>query len=137
MQTNDRITIDPGICHGKPCIRGLRYPVENVLELLAGGMTIDDILVDYDDLERDDILAALAYAVRLAHLKSVKVTKDADFVQSFLLRNTPERLLLIASGNVGNAELERLLAVALPAIVDAFERARYVELTKNSLIIHE
>ena len=124
MQTNDRITIDPGICHGKPCIRGLRYPVENVLELLAGGMTIDDILVDYDDLERDDILAALAYAVRLAHLKSVKVTKDADFVQSFLLRNTPERLLLIASGNVGNAELERLLAVALPAIVDAFERAR-------------
>jgi len=137
MQTNDRITIDPGICHGKPCIRGLRYPVENVLELLAGGMTIDDILVDYDDLERDDILAALAYAVRLAHLKSVKVTKDADFVQSFLLRNTPERLLLIASGNVGNAELERLLAIALPAIVDAFGRARYVELTKNSLIIHE
>ena len=51
----------------------MRYPVENVLELLAGGMTIDDILVDYDDLERDDILAALAYAVRLAHLKSVKV----------------------------------------------------------------
>ncbi len=38
MQTNDRITIDPGICHGKPCIRGLRYPVKNVLELLAGGM---------------------------------------------------------------------------------------------------
>ena len=67
----------------------------------------------------------------------IVVTKDADFVQSFLLRNTPERLLLIASGNVGNAELERLLAVALPAIVDAFERARYVELTKNSLIIHE
>lgn len=73
MHTNDRITIDPDICHGKPCIRGLRYPVENVLELLAGGMTIDDILVDYDDLERDDILAALAYAVRLAHLKSFKV----------------------------------------------------------------
>ncbi len=73
MHTNDRITIDPDICHGKPCIRGLRYPVENVLELLAGGMSIDDILVDYDDLERDDILAALAYAVRLARLKSFKV----------------------------------------------------------------
>ena len=73
MHTNDRITIDPDICHGKPCIRGLRYPVENVLELLAGGMSADDILVDYDDLERDDILPALAYAVRLAHLKSFKV----------------------------------------------------------------
>jgi uncharacterized protein (DUF433 family) len=73
MHTNDRITIDPDICHGKPCIRGLRYPVENVLELLAGGMSVDDILVDYDDLERDDILAALAYAVRLTHLKSFKV----------------------------------------------------------------
>jgi len=46
----------------------------------------------------------------------IVATKDADFVQSFLLRNTPHRLLLIASGNVGNAELERLLAVALPAI---------------------
>ncbi len=66
MQTHDRITIDPNICHGKPCIRGLRYPVENVLEWLAGGMTIDDILGDYEDLERDDILATLAYAARLS-----------------------------------------------------------------------
>jgi uncharacterized protein (DUF433 family) len=73
MQTHDRITIDPAICHGKPCIRGLRYPVENVLEWLAGGMTIDDILGDYEDLERDDILATLAYAARLAHIKSTKV----------------------------------------------------------------
>ncbi len=71
MQTHDRITIDPNICHGKPCIRGLRYPVENVLEWLAGGMTIDDILGDYEDLERDDILAALSYAARLAHIKSI------------------------------------------------------------------
>ena len=73
MQTHDRITIDTAICHGKPCIRGLRYPVENVLEWLAGGMTIDDILGDYEDLERDDILATLAYAARLAHIKSTKV----------------------------------------------------------------
>lgn len=68
-RTDDRISIDPAICHGKPCIRGLRYPVENLLELLAGGMTIDEILVDYEDLEREDILAALAYAARLAHVK--------------------------------------------------------------------
>ncbi|MEJ2326912.1 MAG: DUF433 domain-containing protein [Chromatiaceae bacterium] len=58
----DRITIDPAICHGKPCIRGLRYPVENVLEWLAGGMTIEEILADYEDLTREDILAALALA---------------------------------------------------------------------------
>jgi uncharacterized protein (DUF433 family) len=68
----NRITIDPMVCHGKPCIRGLRYPVENVLEWLAGGMSIDDILLDYEDLEREDILAVLAYAVRLAHIKSIK-----------------------------------------------------------------
>lgn len=58
----DRITIDPAICHGKPCIRGLRYPVENVLEWLAGSMTIEEILADYEDLTREDILAALALA---------------------------------------------------------------------------
>jgi uncharacterized protein (DUF433 family) len=56
----ERITVDPEICHGKPCIRGLRYPVEMILELLSGGMTIEEILADYEDLEREDILAALA-----------------------------------------------------------------------------
>jgi uncharacterized protein (DUF433 family) len=66
---SDRITIDPAVCHGKPCIRGLRYPVENVLEWLASGMTIEDILRDYEDLEREDILAALSYAARLTHVK--------------------------------------------------------------------
>jgi len=65
---NDRITIDPAICHGKPCIRGLRYPVENVLEWLAGGMSIEDILADYEDLEREDIYAALSWVARLAHV---------------------------------------------------------------------
>ena len=65
----NRITIDPEICHGKPCIRGMRYPVEHVLEWLASGMSIDDILADYKDLEREDILAALSYAARLTHVK--------------------------------------------------------------------
>ncbi|HZF12795.1 MAG TPA: DUF433 domain-containing protein [Thermoanaerobaculia bacterium] len=55
----ERITIDPDICHGKPCIRHLRYPVEVILELLSAGMTIEEILADYDDLEREDVLAAL------------------------------------------------------------------------------
>lgn len=69
MDTRDRITIDPNICHGKPCIRGLRYPVESLLELLASGMTVEQILADYEDLEREDILAALSYAARLTHVK--------------------------------------------------------------------
>lgn len=64
-----RITVDPAICHGKPCIRGLRYPVENILEWLAAGMTVDEILSDYEDLEREDIFAALAFAARLVHVK--------------------------------------------------------------------
>jgi uncharacterized protein (DUF433 family) len=67
----ERITIDPNLCHGKPCIRGLRYPVENVLEWLAGGMTIEDILDDYEDLTREDILAALAFAARITHTKRI------------------------------------------------------------------
>jgi len=66
-----RITHDPNICHGKPCIRGLRYPVEFILELLSSGMTIADILADYDDLESDDILAVFLFAARLSQVKSI------------------------------------------------------------------
>jgi uncharacterized protein (DUF433 family) len=67
------ITIDPAVCHGKPCLRGLRYPVEIVLEWLASGMSIEDILGDYADLERDDILAALDFAARLTHTKRINL----------------------------------------------------------------
>lgn len=62
----ERITLDPEICHGKPCIRGLRYPVETVLEWLSSGMTIADILEDYEDIGQEDILAVLSFADRLA-----------------------------------------------------------------------
>ena len=65
MNLLDRIVIDPAIFHGKPTLRGLRYPVETILELLSSGMTPDEILADYEDLEREDILAALAYAARV------------------------------------------------------------------------
>lgn len=54
-----RITIDPAICHGKPCVRGLRCPVETLCELLSSGMTFNEILKDYEDLEREDLLAVL------------------------------------------------------------------------------
>lgn len=61
MSRLDRITSLPEICHGQPTIRGLRYPVENLLELLASGMSIDEVLKDHPDLERDDLLAALEF----------------------------------------------------------------------------
>lgn len=57
-----RITMNPAINHGKPVIRNLRYPVETLLELLSAGMTIEEILDDYPDLEREDLLAVLTYA---------------------------------------------------------------------------
>ena len=72
MNLADRITIDPEICHGKPTIRGLRYPVESILELLSSGMSKDEILADYEDLEPDDILAVLDYAKRLSQVKRIE-----------------------------------------------------------------
>ena len=68
----ERITLDPAICHGKPCIRGLRYPVEFLLETLSSGMTVDEVLADYKDLERTDLMAALLFAARLSQVKRVQ-----------------------------------------------------------------
>lgn len=58
----DRITIDPEICHGKPCIRGMRWPVEIIIDMLGSGMTIEQILDDHKELEKEDILASLNFA---------------------------------------------------------------------------
>ncbi|MFT4295794.1 MAG: DUF433 domain-containing protein [Micropruina sp.] len=58
----DRITVDPLVCHGAPTIRGMRLRVQDVLGLLASGMTYEEILADYDELDRDDILAVLEFA---------------------------------------------------------------------------
>lgn len=66
-----RITIDPNICYGKPTICGLRYPVDSMLELLASGMTIEELLEDYPDLEKKDFLACLQYAAKLIQIKSI------------------------------------------------------------------
>ncbi|MCF2488513.1 DUF433 domain-containing protein [Dyadobacter sp. CY347] len=62
MQYLERITIDPAICHGKPCVRGMRWPVEVVIDMLGSGMSITDILADHLELEREDIFACLNYA---------------------------------------------------------------------------
>ena len=57
----DRITLDPTICHGQPTVRGLRYPVSSLLDLLGSGMTHDELLTDYPDLEEEDLRAVLLY----------------------------------------------------------------------------
>ncbi|MGH7857160.1 MAG: DUF433 domain-containing protein [Candidatus Binatia bacterium] len=62
MDYRQRITIEPGKRSGKPCIRGLRITVYDILDYLAGGMSEDEILADFPDLEREDIRAALAFA---------------------------------------------------------------------------
>ena len=62
-----RITNSLDICHGQPCIRSQRYPVETILELLASGMQTTEILADYPDLEQEDVLACLDFAARLTH----------------------------------------------------------------------
>lgn len=68
----ERITIDPRICHGKPVVRGLRYPVETLLELMSAGMALEEILADYEDLEREDLLAVFAYATKLSRVGRVE-----------------------------------------------------------------
>ena len=76
MSSNDmlsRITVDPDVCHGKPCLRGLRYPVETILEYLAGGDSPDDLLAEFPDLEREDILACYEFSRQMLSAKSVHV----------------------------------------------------------------
>ncbi len=62
MNYMERITFDPEQCSGRPCIRGYRIRVKDILEMLAGGATREEILADFPDLEKDDITAALLYA---------------------------------------------------------------------------
>ena len=66
-----RITTDPHICHGKPCIRGMRYPVEVMLDILGSGMTWGEILEDFVNLEPDDLRAVLAYAATAVRKQAV------------------------------------------------------------------
>jgi uncharacterized protein (DUF433 family) len=68
----DRITINADICHGKPTIRNMRYPVEMLLELLSSGMTWDEIIEDYPAIEQDDIRACLFFASQLTKVKTVR-----------------------------------------------------------------
>ena len=113
-----RITIDPAVCHGKPCVRGLRYPVEVLLELLSSGMTFEEVLNDYDDLEREDLLAVLAFAARLSQTKRmIKPTNDRattsrwkfvvlDARRHLPIRLGPQRIAGVASKTIEWIERE-------------------------------
>ena len=71
MNKLERITINPKVMHGKPSIRNMRFTVTQMLELLAGGMSFEEILEDYPYLEKEDIQACLNYAVRIANTKQI------------------------------------------------------------------
>jgi uncharacterized protein (DUF433 family) len=90
MHTPDllqRITTDPDICHGKPVVRGLRYPVETILELLAAGMTHQEILEDYEDLEEEDILTCEEFAKGDATGEEAAPEDSSDDLQDHFLAN--------------------------------------------------
>jgi len=73
MNYLERITIDIEICHGKPCIRNMRWPVEVILDMLSSGMSIQEILSDHEELEKEDIIACLNYAKLLMTGNIVKL----------------------------------------------------------------
>lgn len=74
MEKFERITIDSKVFGGKPCIRGMRFPVSKVLDLLASGMTVEEILKDYPYLEREDILQAIKYSAWILEEEKVEIS---------------------------------------------------------------
>ena len=72
-----RITMDPDKCFGKPCIRGLRIPVASVLSYLSSGMTLDEILTEWPELEKEDIYQALGYAALAMEERVISVKETA------------------------------------------------------------
>ncbi|MDH5683953.1 MAG: DUF433 domain-containing protein [candidate division WOR-3 bacterium] len=74
MEQFERITIDSKVFGGKPCIRGMRFPVSKVLDLLASGMTVEEILKDYPYLEREDILQAIKYSAWILEEEKVEIS---------------------------------------------------------------
>jgi uncharacterized protein (DUF433 family) len=119
-----RITIDAAISHGKPCVRGLRYPVEMLLDLLSAGMTTDDILNDYEDLERDDLLAVLAFAARLSRTKQLQPVNPATETQT--MQGVHGMALLCFAGSIDKPEKE-LMSQAIEAGCERIENGLAVQ----------
>lgn len=72
MNRLSRITINPDICHGKPCVRGMRWPVEVIIDMLSSGMTAEEIIEDHPELEKEDIFACMDFAKLSISVRSIK-----------------------------------------------------------------
>jgi len=73
----EKISVDPNICFGKPCIRGHRIWVSLLLDLLADGMTVEEIMAEYPQLTKDDIRAAIAYGAEMSRERYVDIPAEA------------------------------------------------------------
>jgi uncharacterized protein (DUF433 family) len=73
----DRISVNPRVCFGKPCIKGTRIWVSLLLDMMADGMTIEDVLKEYPQLKREDVLAAMAYGAEMSRDRYVDVPMEA------------------------------------------------------------
>ena len=101
-------------------LRAAGYDAVHTLDLPLGNASPDGDVLDLAEQEG-----------------RIVVTKDDDFVQSFLLSGRPSKLLLVATGNISNADLEMLIRANLPTIVEAFTEGRFVEINREGLVIHE
>jgi uncharacterized protein (DUF433 family) len=72
----ERISIDPNVCFGKPCIKGTRIWVSLILDFLASGMTMEEMLTEYPQLTREDILAAIAYGAEMARERYIMIPAE-------------------------------------------------------------
>ena len=117
-------TINPEIVHGKPAIRGMRWTVEMIIDLLGSGMSAEEIIEDHPELEKEDILAILKFAglylssqpiqnINIANYADqnglILIAKDADFRDSHYLKKTPKRLVKINLGNISKSRLHSSL----------------------------
>ncbi|MDP1524200.1 MAG: DUF5615 family PIN-like protein [Rhodocyclaceae bacterium] len=100
-------------------LREVGYDVKHTLDLPLGNRTPDSVILDI-----------------AARENRIVVTKDDDFVQSYLVHARPDKLLLISTGNIGNAELENLLRTHRIAILDALENGKFVEISRDALTVH-
>jgi len=100
-------------------LRSAGHDSVHTLDLPDGNLTNDAAIIDIAAREGRTV-----------------VTKDYDFVRSYLVNNQPEKLLLVSTGNIRNTELEGLLLRNLPLIIDAFGTGRFVELNRTVVIVH-
>jgi uncharacterized protein (DUF433 family) len=75
---NERVSIDPKVCHGQACIKGTRIPVHQIVAMLANGDTMEDLLKQYPSLKREDVFAALDYAASLAEEEVTPISTSSE-----------------------------------------------------------